>query len=211
MKKINQIYSILSAIILLALSGCAHYRPKCLLSNINTNVITNTKESTISFDHHIFSKSDCKKYLDRNIIETGYQPVLITLTNNTKNKISISVKNFSFNCTPATEVAQKAHTNTKARAVGYGVASLCVPILWIPVLWIPAVVDVVGSSSANKKLDADFSHKALNDQIVNQFSTISGLIFVPINSFNPNFSFCITDLKTNKKYTLKSNNPVLNI
>jgi hypothetical protein len=206
MKKNAQIYSVSSLIILLALSGCAHYHPKSSLSNLNTGISQQTKESTISFNHHVFSTDDCLRYLDRNIIARGYQPVNITFTNNTKYSLTFSTKSFSFPCALVEEVAEKAHTNTKGRAVGYGVASLCVPILWIP-----AVVDGVGSSKANKKLNADFSRKSLRDQVVNPFSTVSGLIFVPTGSFNPNFTFVVNDFKNDKKYTLSSSNPILNI
>ena len=192
-----------SLVVLLGLSGCAHYgaRP---LNRLSGGVLSNKKEQFVSFKHRVFSKRDCKKYLDRNVISKGYQPVNIELTNNSNRCLDISTKRFSFPCVPAEEVASKVHTSTTNRAVGYGVAGLFV---W-PLL-IPAVVDGVGSSNANKQLDEDFAQKELRDQIVGPYSRINALIFVPKEDFDKHFSFTVVDRQNGEKFVLSPGSPRL--
>lgn len=192
-------------IVLVALSGCAHYKPKSPLKKLDSGIAKRTS-SAISFEYHIFSKDDCMRYLDRNVIAKGYQPVHITLTNNSDRYVSFSTANFSFPCVVTEEVAEEVHTNTVGRAVGYGVGAL---FIWP--LAIPAIVDGFGSSNANKQLDADFSRKSLHDQTVGPLTTINGLVFAPVESFNPTFTFTLVDTETHKQYTLSPHNPLLKI
>lgn len=193
-------------IILLISSGCAKYKSKALLKNIPTGVQPQCKDRIVSFAYHVFDKDDCMLYLDRNVIDKGYQPVQITFTNNTDRHLNFLTSTFSFPCAAGQTVAEEVHTNTVGRAVGYGVAGA---FIW-PFI-IPAIVDGIGSSKANKQLDLDFSRKSLLSQIVNPFSTINGLIFVPIESFNPNFSFVVTDIKSHEQFTLSSGHSQLRV
>ena len=61
------------------LSGCASYNASPL-NTLTTFVVqphgnkpVETKDLTVIAK--IFSKADCKKYLDRNVIKMGYQPI----------------------------------------------------------------------------------------------------------------------------------------
>jgi hypothetical protein len=199
-----RIVSCLGIILLLGLSGCAHYRAKPL-RRLTVRNFAHT-EHVVSFEHHVFDKYDCRCYLDRNVKGRGYQVIHITLTNNTHNTLSFSPSRFSFPCIDPQEVADTVHTNTTARAVGYGLTGIFV---W-PFL-VPALVDGIGSSKANEKLNIDFHRKALHEQFVKPLSTINGLIFVPNESFDPDFSFVVTDVTNNKQYVLSSSEPQVSI
>lgn len=175
------IFISLGFIILAGLSGCAHYGAKPLKPLIRNS--KQTEEQLISFDYEVFNVDDCIKYLDRDVIAKGYQPIQITLANNTNHYMSLSTNNVGIPCLSSQEVAQKVHANTTGRAVGYGVGSLfCWPLL------VPAIVDGVGSSKSNKQLDADFSRKALRSQVIKPHTVINGLIFVSNDA-------CIEDIE----------------
>ena len=90
-----------------------------------------------------FSREDCERYLDRDVISEGYQPVQISILNNTDRKYYFSTGKISVPVAQPQEVAQTVHTSTVGRAVGYGVGAL---IVW-PLL-IPAIVDGIGSSGS---------------------------------------------------------------
>lgn len=208
--RFSKITGFTSIVILLALSGCVHYAPKFHLTALNTGVCVaeNQKnKQVISFEYHVFNKQDCIKYLDRDVISKGYQPIQITIKNDTTRYLNFSIKDFNISCVDEGEVAQKLHANTKGRAAGYGTAALFV--------WpfaIPAIVDGIGSSDSNKKLDLDFYKKSLHDQIINPGSMINGLVFVLVNSYNPkNFKFVLKDIKNDKRYTLSSSEKVLRV
>jgi hypothetical protein len=197
--------ALLATIALLGLSGCAHYRAKSL-NRLTTGIEPQNKKSVISFAYQVFDTDDCLYYLDRDVIAKGYQPVHITFTNNTSHHLNFSTEMFSFPCASIGEVAADAHTNTTARAVGYGVGGI---FIW-PLL-IPAIVDSMGSAKANKKLNADFSRKGLRSQLVPPSSSINGLIFVPVESFDSNFSFVVTDMKNNQRYELSTGRQLLQV
>lgn len=201
MKLTNQnIIVLLAVAILLGIPGCAHYKARTL-NKLAITTPEQKEESSISMSYRIFDKSDCKQYLDRDILVKGYQPIQITLINNTKRHLNFSLKNFSIPCASPEEVAAEVHTSTSKRAISYGVAAL---FIW-PFI-IPAIIDGLGSSDANKKLDRDFDTKALHDQVVLPYSTVNGLIFVPRDQFNLQFRFSVTDANNNDHFVLGSTN-----
>lgn len=195
----------LCAVVVLGLAGCAAYKAKPL-RKLGKQFEADKKDSFIAFDYDVFDKEDCQRFIDRDVIAQGYQPVQITLVNNTSRYLDFSTDMFSFPCAGYQEVASTVYTSTTKRAVGYGVAGLFV---W-PLL-IPAVVDGVGSSNANKKLDEDFYRKTLKDQIVKPFSTINGLVFVPEDSFSPKFKFTVIDSDSRKKFVLSTSSPKVSV
>ncbi len=193
----NKIVVLISIITLIGLSGCARYKAQPLPRL--TQTLSQNSRQGVSFAHHIFTKEDCKRYLDRDVLKEGYQPIHITLTNNTNRPLMFSLGNISLPTVPADEVAQKVYTDTTARAVSYGVAGI---FIW-PFL-IPAVVDGVGSAKANEQLEGDFFRKTLCDQMVQPSSTINGLIFVPVKQFDPCFSLTMKSPESMNRYVLST-------
>lgn len=184
----------------LFLGGCAHYDVQPLHKLLS--IVPNQSEDAVSFSYQVFDKSACKRFLDRDVLAAGYQPIQITIVNNSDNNIEFSKVRFSLPYVSAEEIAHKVHTSTLARAAGYGVGSL---FLWP--LAIPAVVDGVSSSNANSKLDEDFARKELRDQIINPHNSINGLIFVPRESFSSDFTITLVDTTNNETFELSSSNP----
>jgi hypothetical protein len=76
-------------------------------------------------------------------------------------------------CTPSIEVAKECGFSTTGRATAYGVAGL---FIW-PFL-IPAVVDGVGSSNANQKMQADYAYKEIKDGRIVANELRDGVVFV---------------------------------
>ena len=192
-----RLYILFSAIfVIVGFSGCAKYKVRPL-DPLIPMPLEDSKDKSVSFDYRVFSKDVCYNYLDRDVISKGYQPIQISIANNTNRYLGFSLMNFSFPCVAAELVAPLVHTSTVGRSVGYGVAGL---ILW-PFL-IPAVVDGIGSAEANTQLDLDFSRKALRDQIVGPYMCINGLVFAPCGSFQPRFSFVLIDQESHQKIVL---------
>lgn len=190
--------NMLSIVLLISLSGCARYRAKSLKSITKSS----TKAEAVSFSYRIFSPADCQKYLGRNVIRKGYQPIQITFVNNTDRYFNISKRGLSFDYASTKEVLRVLHFNTTGRAVGYGILGL---FLW-PFI-IPAIVDGIGSAKANKQMDADFADKILTKQIVEPHTTVNGIVFVDADSeFDEDFTFTVSDINHNQ-YTLSTTNP----
>jgi hypothetical protein len=184
---------------LLFLSGCAHYRAKPLQKLPVTT--RQSPEQTVSFEYHVLDRRDCKQYLDRNVQAKGYQPIQLTIENNSSRSLYFSLSSFDIPCIDADDVASTVHTSTVGRAVGYTVAGL-VSCIWL--LFIPAIVDGIGSDKANEQLDIDFARKAVHNQIIAPNSTVNGLIFVPYENFNDDFSFSLADHEKNEHFKLST-------
>jgi len=176
--------SLLPVVALLGLAGCAHYKAKPLtkLQQVNGSAKASAQDESVTMTYEVFTKEDCKKYLDRDVQKKGYQPIHIAINNNTNSSFIFSTKNISIHCVDNEEVAEQVHTNTVARVVWYSVFGL----------FLPAIIDGFGSEKANRLLDADFSHKELQDQVIMPYHTIDGLIFIDIDNVDSLDNLTIT-------------------
>ncbi len=191
----NKIFSIVPLFLLL-LTGCTHYKAQSL-----RKLTTNSTKNTVSFTYQKFTHADCEIYLDRDLIEAGYQPIQLTLENNTNHYFDFSLEHFSFPCAPVEIIAPKLYTSTINRVLGYGIPGLII----FPLL-IPAITEGMWSYEANNQLTTDYTRKALHNQVLRPNYTINGLIFVPIEYFDPYFSFDLIDLNAHKRVTLTNTN-----
>jgi hypothetical protein len=172
-------------------TSCASYQAQGLC-NLSSDMIITTQSENVHLVSKAFTRLDCKKYLDRDVISKGYQPVQIFIQNNSNKTYHFSPSRVSLASARADEVAQKVHTSTAGRAVSYGTAA----VLTTGLFAIPAIVDGIKSSNANKALDNDFACKAAKDQIIYPYSNLNMLLFVPVENFQNTFSITLLDQKT---------------
>lgn len=197
MNFINKFLVLPMAIILIAASGCASYKTHTLNKLTPEWSGHSQSSNNVTLSVKAFTKYDCKRYLDRDVLCQGYQPVQITIENQSPRYLVFTPDSISLPQAFPEDVAQTVHTSTVGRAVGWGVAGL---FIW-PFL-IPAVVDGVGSHQANKSLDQDFYTKSIREQVIQPYSTINGLIFVPMEYYQESFSITLVDKQTTEKITL---------
>ena len=120
------------------------------------------------------------------------------IQNNTKNAYVFSLNHVSLSVARPEVVAEKVHTSTVGRAVGYGTGAL---FLWP--LAIPAIVDGVKSAKANEALDADFDAKCAKDQIIPMHSHLNKVLFVPRGEFNSSFTITLVDIESRTPKTFQ--------
>ena len=186
----------LMPIMLLGLAGCAHYNARPLIHIAQTR--TAQKEQII-LDYRIFNGNDCKQFFDRNIISAGYQPIQIMIHNNSARYLSLNLNRCNVPIISPDDIAKRFHTSTKGRVAGYGIAFL---FFWP--FAIPAIVDGIGSSKANKKLDEDFARKSLRDQTISPYSSVNGVIFVPTNIRRSEISLTLIDQQSGEPFVLST-------
>ena len=174
--------------------GCAKYKAATLPSLQPESAPYSETINDVTLSCKTLSQDECKRFFDRDIIQKGYQPIQISIKNDTKRYLLFSPEGVSLPVCSPQEVAEKCHTSTAGRAVGYGVAAL---IIW-PFI-IPAVVDGVGSSEANTKLDRDFDEKNMEQMVINPYVTHSGVIFVSNKDFQESFYVRLVDKETKEK------------
>lgn len=143
---------------------------------------------TPSISAHSDQRHDCCPDMLR------YQPIQICIQNETRSYLLLSPQSLNVPLAPPEDVARYVHTNTVGRALIYGVPGI---IIW-PLL-VPAVADGVGSSQANQKLDADYSSKGINETVIQPYTTLNRIIFVPKSEFNGAFRLTLLDKETRDK------------
>lgn len=195
MKK-TKIFFFPLAIAMFLLSGCASYNAFPLETPIIQSCSQKNEDILISATP--FNKADCKRYLDRDVLSKGYQPVQLFIQNASDKNYAFSLQRISLSCARPEEVADKVHTDTAGRAAGYGAGAI---FLWP--LAIPAIVDGVKSSNANEALDNDFSAKTARDQIIPPHSYFNKLIFVPVKEYQSAFTITLMDQESGQLKELK--------
>ncbi len=186
-------FSVLTAMTTLVfLAGCASYSAASL-NSLETALVGISSTDSVLATSKVFNKADCKRFLDRNVIGKGYQPVQVYIKNNSDKSYLFSLSRVSLPCVASEEVAKRVHTSTVGRAVGYGVASLFV---W-PMI-VPAIVDGIKSAEANEHLDYDFAAKTARDQMILPHSNMNTVLFVPVNNFQEAFTITLIEEGTGK-------------
>jgi hypothetical protein len=188
---------VISSTVALLLSGCASYHAASLnglSSEVFTQSSTSASKAGIVIAAKALNKLECKRYFDRDVLKKGYQPVQLYIQNNSDMSYSFSLNRISLPCARSEEVAEKVHTSTIGRILGYGIPGLI--IAWP--LVIPAVVDGIKSSEANELLDNDFASKTARDQIILPHSCLNKIVFVPIAEYQPSFTITIMDQESNQ-------------
>ena len=188
---------VLFVLTLTLLSGCASYNAAPLNTLSSEAIHSSGKNNPIFVAAKAYDKVDCKRYLDRDVIANGYQPVQLYIQNNSDKSYSFSLNRIDLPFAREDEVSRKVHTSTVGRALGYGIPGVLV--LW-PLI-IPAVVDGIKSSEANEALDYDFSSKIARDQTIGPHSYFNKIIFVPVNDFRQSFNVTLIDQDSNQPDT----------
>ena len=193
--KTHKLLSI-STIILLtaALASCASYSASPLCKPYPDLVQSAPQSSGVSVVSKAFTKQDCDKFLDRDVISEGYQPVQLFIQNSSENTYIFSLNRIGLPIARPEEVAEKVHTSTAGRAAGYGAAA----VLTCGLFAIPAIVDGVKSSNANTALDNDFAAKAARDQVIFPHSHMNAIIFVPVGAYQDSYTLTLIDQGSNR-------------
>lgn len=193
MKKIIS-SGVLAVLFVLGFGSCARYHANAL-SSVSPELIKDVLPSEgLIIVAKAFSKSECKRYLDRDVISKGYQPVQLYIENLSDKTYLFATQRVNLTLASAEEVAKKVHTSTFGRITGYGAAALVATPLFV----IPAVVDGYQSSRSNEALDLDFLAKSAKDQLILPFSHCNMLLFVPVESVQDSFILTLLDEETSK-------------
>lgn len=174
-------------------SGCARYRSKPL-HKLGYDQFTRSSNKDVTFSFHAFSIDESKKFLGKDVIKAGYQPVHITLVNTSSHYLSFSPDRISLPTVSAEKVAKTVYDSTAGRAVGWGIAGLIVPIFLIP-----AIVDSSWSYEANQQLELDYMVKGAQEKLIGPNMVLNGVIFVPVEDYKDLFTITLIDEESSEK------------
>lgn len=123
-----------------------------------------------------YSKSESKKYLNRNLQSLGYQPIQVTVENNTNDSYLLSRDSISQPNDTARKVASKVIKKALPRSIGLKIASL---FFWP--LMIPSTIEGIYTLKTQAQVRKELSAKGVRDvgEEVAPYSTYNRVIFVP--------------------------------
>ena len=175
------------------LTGCASYRAATLqdYSPVTFVNVTESKNNSLLVAAKKLDETDCKNYLDRNVIRAGYQPIQLFIKNNSDKTYDFSPRRINLPCANYDQVASRVHTSTIGRVAGYGIGALII----FPLV-IPAVIDGIKSSEANQALDLDFSLKTARDELIHPGFSLNKLLFIPRESYRSPLIFNLMEIES---------------
>jgi hypothetical protein len=198
----------------ISFTSCASYHAAPLSA---PDIIQLTpRQEEVSIISQTFTKKDCRKFLDRDVLSKGYQPVQIYIHNNSDKYYAFSPNDITLPIVSPEEVAKKVHTSTFGRVAGYSAGAMVLwpfaipaaifvcPLVILPIAIlpaVPAVVDGIKSSQANTALDHDFLAKAAHDQTIAPYSHFNALIFVRTKDYRDSYTLTLIDQSSQQPKT----------
>lgn len=184
---------IMSLLLIVCLtSGCATYRAGRLPS-MNLSSFQNVlNQDGLQVGVKFLDARESKQIFGVGKMHKLYQPIFIVVDNRTKSTYEFRKRMLNRGTISAEEVAKECGFSTVGRATGYGIAGL---FIW-PLL-IPAVVDGVGSSNANQRMEDDYIYKEIKDERVVPNGLLNGVVFLDKMKDGEELVVRLQDVETN--------------
>ncbi len=125
----------------------------------------------------------------------------MTINNDTNDVLVLKGSNINLNMEKTDIVAKQLHLNTTKRVLTWGI--------WALFIWpfiIPAACDGLNSSSANKKLDKDFSERIIDQYsqlVIKPYSSINKVIFLTPSNYRSIFELSLENQTNNESMTFR--------
>ncbi len=160
-----------------------------------TSLVPFTDEAEgLEVSYKALDAEESKLYLNRDLIDRGYQPVHITIQNNSPNTYEIAPDGVSLPLALPKDVAMKVTKRAIPRAIGYKIASF---FFWP--LMIPSTIDSINTYKTHKSLKRAFAAKAIKEEIILPYSTVHRILFVKAEDYNEQFSIALVNKSSGDK------------
>ncbi|NGX59587.1 MAG: hypothetical protein KR126chlam3_00739 [Chlamydiae bacterium] len=200
MKKFfNQLFKLVFCIIFIFsafffISERDAYHPQEILPYVGS-IAEPFREKGVHITAKTYDVRDSKAYLDRDLLQVGFQPIQITIQNNTDQAYLLSNQGVGI---PTAETNQVARYVTRAaipRAIGFKVAGF---VFW-PFL-IPGTIDSIITCKSHIKMKRDYHAKSIKDEEEHlpPYSTLHRVIFLPTNQKFEEFTLHLKNQKTHR-------------
>ena len=198
---------------MLSLNSCTrvHYEGQPLRSLSMKHKI----EQKVIVLYKPLTTQESRKYLDRDWIAKGYQPVQIAIENISSDPMQFTKEGLSLPVASEEMIKTLAHRNSKIKATSIGAPSatmltlgliglLAAPAAFGLILLVPIGLGSAGMHTASTllkadtKLDQDYDIKFLHDGVIAPRSILEGVVFIPKKEFQDKFMLKVVDTKNNK-------------
>lgn len=138
------------------------------------------------------SSDESKKLLGHNLPSKGFQPLHITIQNNSPYEYSISPSSIDMNHIDSKEVAKAIKNSALPRSIAFKILGF---FFW-PFI-IPGTIDTIHTFHTYNLLKKDYKAKSMKDETVPVYSVINRILFVAQEDFKDKFT--MTLIETDKQ------------
>ena len=137
-----------------------------------------------------YTSDESKANLRRDLLDRGYQPIEVSIQNNSAKSYVFSADSISLRCADPKDVAFKVSSRAIPRAIAYKIAST---LFWPFV--IPSTIDSIKTLKAHQLMKQDFRAKSIKDydELITPYSTISRILFVKEKDVQKEFTVSLID------------------
>lgn len=177
------------------------------LASLETSASAFSKEAQgLTIIAKKYTPQESKSYLNRNLLNVGYQPMQVTVQNNTAEAFTFSLDGISQITAPVNKVANSVTKKALPRSIGLKVASF---FFW-PFM-IPSTVDGIHLIKSHKKLKKDYLAKGVKEmsEEIAPYSTFHRVVFIPKKELRDTLT--VTLFSKEEKVPVSFISPILNV
>lgn len=161
------------------------------------SVVTPFHHEGVYIQAKAYTVQESQKYLHRDLPSRGYQPIQISIQNNTPQVFALCNQSIDMPLVTGKQIAGRVLAESIPRAIGFKIASL---FFWP--LMIPGTIDSMITLKSHHKIKKELTSKSVKDyqEIILAYSTINRVIFVKRGDYEPHFHLSLVDQETWKTY-----------
>lgn len=151
------------------------------------------KEEGIHIQAKAYDKHDSQAYLNRDLKGMGFQPVQVTIQNNTRNTYVLTTDGVEI----PNATTSKISTYVTARGLPKSIALKVAGFIFWPFL-IPGTIDTIMTIRSHVKMKADFHAKSIKEEgeSIVPYSTVNRILFIPEDQYRDTFTLYLKDPKS---------------
>ncbi len=134
---------------------------------------------------------ESKEHLQGDIVHWGYQPVQVTIENNSPDPYFLSPESIELPLIHSKKVANHVVKNSIPRAIGFKIASF---LFW-PFM-IPSTIDSLMTLKSYNALKKSLASKIVKEEIIPPYSVVNRLFFVKIEDYQDSYVIKIQNQET---------------
>ncbi len=173
------------------------------LAPLSTTMTFSKEEAGIQVFAKVYTSEESKSYLQRDLLMRGYQPIQITVHNNTPKSWVLYQQGIDLPVVTSKRVASIIIRGALPRSIGMKIASF---FFW-PFM-IPSTIDSVRTLKAHAKLKRDLAAKSIKPQseLVPAYSIVNRVFFVKLKDYPGKFNITLMDNETEelKEFPIKA-------
>lgn len=183
------------------LTSMESYKEHSLGGLSNTEVAFSKEAQGLNVVAKTYTPTESRNFLRRNLLKSGYQPIQITVQNNTPNSYNLSAEGISMPTATPGKVAGSVSKKAIPRAIGLKIASF---VFW-PFM-IPSTIDSIHTLKTHILLYKDYSAKSVREkqEIVAPYSTYNRVIFVPLKEVRETLTVTLIDQESDERLSFIS-------